>query len=111
MIGPPKETYPDGPQGHYLQLRNRPQPDVENLNQSSDQDREYLDETLGSKSCAVLVSSGSCSLPTQDGIVVGTTAETNYTVREHSFFQNEFDGMVLLIHDHGGTVIGCGSLE
>ena len=108
MIGPLKETYPDGPQGDYLQLRNRPQPD---LNQSSDQDREYLDERLGSKSCAVLVSSGSCSLPTQDGIVVGTTAETNYTVREHSFFQNEFDGMVLLIHDHGGTVIGCGSLE
>jgi hypothetical protein len=98
VIGPPKETYPDGPQGDYIELRNRPQP-------------EYLDERLGSKSCAVLVSSGSCTLPTQDGIVVGTTAETNYTVREHSFFQNEFDGMVVLIHDHGGTVIGCGSLD
>jgi hypothetical protein len=31
-------------------------------------------------------------------------------VREHSFFQ-ELDGLVVLIHDRGGTVIGCGSLD
>lgn len=81
------------------QLRDRPQREV------------VLDEILSSKSCAVLVTTGSCSLPTHDGFVVGTTTETNYTVREHSFFQNELDGMVVLIHDRGGTVIGCGSLD
>lgn len=62
-------------------------------------------------SCAVTMTNGSCHEPGRNGLMLGTTDE-NELVAGGSFHNgDEFDGKIMLVHDHDGTVIGCGTIE
>ncbi len=56
-----------------------------------------------------MISSGNCSQPGTDGIVLGTTAETDYIIGKH-LYQHFKDDAVVFIHDHDGDVIACGTV-
>lgn len=61
-------------------------------------------------SCAVVVANGSCDDPKAHDFFVGKTAYYDFVVVDDSYDADKLDGKVMLVHDYGGTVIGCGAI-